>query len=359
MGDPDSKPENISQAKKAHILVVRLSALGDVAILVPVLRVLTATYPELKITVLTRGFFAPIFDDIPNVEIYAADTTGVHSGIPGLYRLAKELRKFNFDAVADLHDVLRSNILNFFFKLDRVPFKQIDKGRAEKKGITAENNKILKPLKTSHQRYADVFADLGFPIDLKDHKFPEKQELSSGVVKLVGKKDTKWLGIAPFAQHKSKVYPIDLMEEVINGLKKNENLQIFLFGGGRSETEKLEALEKKFNNIISLAGKLQFKEELALIPHLDAMLSMDSANAHLAGMLGVPVISLWGVTHPYAGFTAFGQPLKNCMLSDLEKYPKIPTSIYGNKVPAGYEDVMRTIKPEAVIKKVEEALKCR
>lgn len=357
MEDLDSKGGNKLQGKKVHILVIRLSALGDVAMLVPVLRVLTATYPNVKITVLTRGFFAPMFENIPNVEVYKADTSGVHSGFFGLVKLAKELRNLKIDAVADLHDVLRSNLLRAFFFWYGIPVKQNDKGRAEKKALTAENNKILKPLKSSYQRYADVFTDLGFPLDLNNHNFPEKQELSSGVVELVGKKKEKWLGIAPFAQHYSKVYPVDLMEEVINRLTKNGNVQIFLFGGGRSETEKLEALQKKFDDVISLAGKLKFKEELALISNLDVMLSMDSGNAHLAGMLEVPVISLWGVTHPYAGFAAFGQPLENCLLPDLEKYPKIPTSIYGNKVPAGYEDVMRTIPPEKVVEKVQEVLK--
>lgn len=356
MGDLDSKVEN-NGLGKTHILVIRLSALGDVAMLVPVLRVLTAEYPEVNITVLTRGFFAPMFENIPNVHVYPADTSGVHSGFIGLYKLAKELRKLKIDAVADLHDVLRSNVLRAYFSLYGIPVKQIDKGRAEKKALTAENNKILKPLKSSPQRYADVFTDLGFPIDLDQHEFTEKQELSPGVVELVGEKHKKWLGIAPFAQHNSKVYPVDLMEEVIGRLTKNGNVQIFLFGGGKAETEKLEALEKKSGQVISLAGKLKFKEELALISNLDAMLSMDSGNAHLAGMLKVPVISLWGVTHPYAGFMAFGQPLENCLLPDLEKFPKIPTSIYGNKIPKGYEDVMRTIPPEKVTEKVQEVLK--
>jgi len=84
---------------------------------------------------------------------------------------------------------------------------------------------------------------------------------------------------------------------------------------------------------------------------LDVMLSMDSGNGHLAAMYGVPVVSLWGVTHPYAGFAPFKQET-HCILSDREEYPAIPTSIYGNKVPEGYEEVMRTITPQMVIEKL-------
>ncbi len=357
---------NISQASKgksnlaysngAHILVIRLSALGDVAMLAPVLRVATSTYPNLKITLLTRSFFAPIFKDLNNVTVYEADINGVHSGVFGLSRLAKDLRDLGVDAVADMHDVLRSNVLKSVFYFYGIPVKQIDKGRAEKKGLTAANNKVFKQLKATHERYADVFAELGYPIDLSSHKFPEKQKISPNTREITGKNPLKWIGIAPFAQHDSKVYPVDLMEEVLLELNKSGKVQILLFGGGKKEVTLLGNIADRYDHVVSLAGKLKFEEELALISNLDAMLSMDSGNAHLAAMYGIPVITLWGVTHPFAGFKPFGQPEENCLLPDLEKYPQIPTSIYGNKVPDNYEDVMRTIAPEVVISKIKTVL---
>ncbi len=339
-----------------HILVIRLSALGDVAMLEPVLRVATNTYPNLKITLLTRAFFAPIFKDLDNVTVYDADINGVHSGVFGLSRLARDLRDLGIDAVADMHDVLRSNVLKSVFYFYDIPVKQIDKGRSEKNALTASNNKIFKQLKFTHERYADVFAELGYPIDLSLHKFPEKQRISANTREITGKNPLKWIGVAPFAQHNSKVYPLDLMEEVLSQLDRTGKIQILLFGGGKKEAEMLEKLAEQYEHVISLAGKLKFDEELALISNLDAMLSMDSGNAHLAAMYGIPVITLWGVTHPYAGFKPFEQPIENCLLPDLNKYPQIPTSIYGNKVPDGYEDVMRTIAPEKVISKINSVL---
>jgi ADP-heptose:LPS heptosyltransferase len=347
---------NLRKSQGEHILVIRLSALGDVAMLAPVLRVVTSTYPNLKITLLTRAFFAPIFKDLDNVTVYDADINGVHSGVFGLSRLAKDLRDLGVDAVADMHDVLRSNVLKSVFYFYGIPVKQIDKGRAEKKELTAANNKIFKQLKATHERYADVFAELGYPIDLSLHKFPEKQKISPNTREITGKNPLKWIGVAPFAQHDSKVYPIDLMEEVLSQLDKTGKIQILLFGGGKIEAEMLEKLAEKYEHVFSLAGKLKFDEELALISNLDAMLSMDSGNAHLAAMYGIPVITLWGVTHPYAGFKPFGQPLENSLLPDLDKFPQIPTSIYGNKVPDGYEDVMRTISPDTVVSKINSIL---
>ena len=170
----------------SHILVIRLSAMGDVAITVPVLRVLTATYPNLKITILTRGFFEPMFKGIPRVSVYKADIKGVHSGVVGLCRLAKDLRDIGIDKVADLHDVLRSNVLKSVFYMFGIPVKQIDKGRNEKKALTRENNKVFKQLKPTIQRYADVFEALGYPLDLSAHQFPQKEKLSEKIRDLVG-----------------------------------------------------------------------------------------------------------------------------------------------------------------------------
>ena len=274
----------------------------------------------------------------------------------GLGTLARELRDEEIDVVADLHDVIRTNVLRSLFYFYGIPFKQINKGRSEKKSLTRENNKEFRPLKSTHQRYADVFSELGYPIDLSEYKIPPRRDLLPKVYEVIGKQSQKWLGVAPFAQHDSKCYPADLMEKVLSELNSRDNIKMIMFGGGDTEKEKLEEWESKFENCVSVVGKLRFAEELSLISNLDAMLSMDSGNAHLAANFGIPVITIWGVTHPYTGFKPFNQPLENCLLPDLDKYPKIPTSVYGNKVPEGYEDVMRSIPPEKVIEKVLEKL---
>ncbi|TRO67578.1 glycosyltransferase family 9 protein [Christiangramia sabulilitoris] len=330
--------------------------MGDIAMIVPVLSVLVKKYPELTITVLTRNFFAPLFSHLSNVRIYEADLTGVHEGVLGLGTLARELREEEIDAVADLHDVLRTNVLRSLFYFYGIPFEQIDKGRSQKKALTRENNKEFRQLKSTHQRYADVFEKLGYPIDLSEYTPPARRELLPSVYEIIGKQSLKWLGVAPFAQHQSKCYPKDLMEKVLSQLSDLATIRIIMFGGGDSEKEQLEEWEEKFENCISVVKKLRFAEELSLISNLDAMVSMDSGNAHLAAIFGIPVISLWGVTHPYAGFRAFNQPMENCILPDLDKYPKIPTSVYGDKVPEGYEDVMRSIPPENVIAKILDNL---
>lgn len=336
--------------KTTHILVIRLSAMGDVAMTVPVLRAFTEQYPDVKLTVLSRAFFEPFFREIPNVNVYHAEVKGKHKTVFGLYQLSKELKKLKIYAVADLHNVLRSKILKCFFS--GIKFAQINKGRVEKKALIT--GKKFEQLKTTHQRYADVFETLGFPILLDSPSFPPKAILNQKLLEIIGLTDKKRIAIAPFAAHESKMYPLHLMEQVIESLSKNH--QILLFGGGKKEADILSEMEVKYDNVINLATKLTLDEELDVISNCDLMLSMDSGNAHIAAMLGIKVVTLWGVTHPYAGFYPFHQDPSNALLSDRTLYPKIPTSVYGNKFPEDYKNVMSTITPQSVIDKIESLL---
>lgn len=343
-------------SKPKHILVIRMSAMGDVAMVVPVLRVLTQTYPDLKVTVVSRKFFKPLFSDISNVDFLEADVYGKHKGIMGLRRLAKEAHALGVDAVADLHNVLRSKIVSKFLKLKGIKVATQDKGRKEKKALVAAKNKKFMPLKTTHQRYADVFSRLGYPIDLNTHEAPERKQLAPKVTGMMGVEHRKFIGIAPFAAHEGKEYPLLSIKKLIAILDATNTYRIFLFGGGKSEEAKLNTLGKSFKNVINIAGKLTFEEELALISNLDLMVSMDSGNGHLAAMYGIPVLTLWGVTHPYAGFAPFNQPEAQQLTADRKKYPLIPTSIYGNKYPKGYEKAMETITPEMVMARISEII---
>lgn len=337
--------------KLKHILVIRFSAMGDVAMTVPVLRAFSNQYPEVKLTVLTKPFFKPFFKSIPNIEVIAADIKGKHKGVLGLYKLSKELKSLDVNAVADLHNVLRSKVLKLF--IFGKPVVQIDKGRQEKKALVG--GQTFEQLKTTHQRYADVFKTLGFPLDLSQPVFPKKQNLKEAFIKIIGKDLKPWVGIAPFAAFEGKMYPLDLMITVIEALSKEH--KVLLFGASNEERKLLEDIANQFDNVINLAGQFSLNEELDIMSNLDIMLAMDSGNAHMAAMLGVKVITIWGVTHPYVGFLPFNHTMDSAILADRKQYPKIPTSIYGNKLPEGYEKAMRSIVPEEIVSKLKTALK--
>ena len=339
--------------KIKHIAVIRLSAMGDVAMAVPVIRAFSQQHPNIKITIVSRPFFKPFFDGIPNLDFFVVDVKNRHKGFIGLLKLYSDLKKLDVDAIADLHNVLRSKIIRTLFVLSGKKTAFTDKGRTGKKELTRAKNKIFKPLQSMFDRHVETFGKLGFLIDLSQSKFPSKAVLTEDVLQISKEKlNNYWIGIAPFAQYESKVYPLDLMQKVIDELALNSNNKIFLFGGGNKEIEILNQFSKGKENTIVVAGKLNLQRELQLISNLDVMLSMDSGNAHIAAMLGIKVITLWGATHPFAGFAPFNQPLENYLVSDRNQFPLLPTSVYGNKIVEGYQDAMRTISPESVVEKI-------
>ena len=337
--------------------------MGDVAMTVPLIRALVNQNPAVKITVVSRPFFKPFFDGINNVSFFAVDLKKRHKGFFGLIRLFFDIKKLNIDALADLHNVLRSKIIRILFALSGKKVAFTDKGRTEKNQLTRAKNKVFKPLKSMFERHVDTFSKLGFFVDLSKPSFPEKTVLSTEIKSIINFNTTENLiGIAPFAQYQSKVYPIDLMQKVIDDLARSQSFgmtknKVLLFGGGTEEIAILNRLANNKKNIIVVAGKLSLTHELHLISNLNVMLSMDSGNAHLAAMLGVHVITLWGATHPFAGFAPFNQPLENCLVADRNQFPLLPTSVYGNKNVAGYEGAMRTILPDKVVEKINLALK--
>lgn len=341
----------------ARILVLRFSALGDVAMTVPVIHSLATQYPQHEIIILSRGMMQPLFQRLPaNVRFVAADLSGRHKGIAGLNQLYATLKELEIDAVADLHRVLRSRYLSFRFQLSGTAVAAICKGRAGKRQLTRRQHKVLEEQKSSFQRYADVFAALGYPVSLQFTSLYGAQRGDfaeiAGVVEPKG--TDKWIGIAPFAKHAGKIYPMELQEQVVAHFAANSMVKVFLFGGGKEEQEVFDRWTKKYPSVTSLVGKLNLSTELHLMSYLDVMLSMDSANMHLASLVGIPVVSIWGATHPYAGFMGWKQQSDHALQLDLSCRP---CSVYGQK-PCFRGDYacLKQITPQQVIEKIERII---
>lgn len=346
----DKLPFKKRESYVTRMLIMRFSAMGDVAMTIPVIHSLASQHKELRITVVTRNRFVPMFQWMPaNVEVKGVNLEA-YDGMSGLTKLFNDLSNSNFDVVADLHDVIRTKYLRTCFRMKGAKVAVIDKGRKEKKnlrgkGATAES---LKPMA---ERYADVFRSLGYSVDIDFKKaFNPLTENFQEVRKVVGKKGDgeKWIGIAPFAAHKQKVYPLDKMQTVVNMLVKKD-YKVFLFGAGKEEREVLEAWEG--NGVTSVCGKLgSLYNELLLMSQLDVMISMDSANMHLASLVGTPVVSVWGATHPKAGFLGYGQDEDGIVQVDMDCRP---CSIYGNKdCKFGDLRCLNSIKPESIVRAV-------
>lgn len=344
-----------------HILVIRFSSLGDVAMTVPVVYSLAKQYPEVRITVLSRPFARALFEDLaPNVSFMEADVKGEYHGLRGLNTLYRRLVAKQFSHVADLHSVLRSEYLRLRFNIGRFHVEHLKKHRKQRRQLVSYRKKVKEPLPTSFENYFDVFRRLGFPIDKPAFTsiFPPEGGNLNLLPAAIGQKRAweQWIGIAPFAAHTGKIYPLEKTEQVIAILaEKYPKARFFIFGRGAEEETFISQWCKKWPCCTSVPQNTEaMHQELILMSHLDVMLSMDSANMHLASLTATPVVSVWGATHPYAGFMGWKQSHDNAIGLNMDCRP---CSVYGKKqCKKGNYPCLYGIAPQTVADKIASLL---
>ena len=300
--------------------------MGDVAMTAPVLQQFLQQNTNVNITVLTDDFLKPLFEGLERTNVLGVDKKQAHKGLTGILKIHKALKVYKIDAVADLHNVLRSKILRSLFFISGKKIASINKARSKKKELTKKNNKTLHQLKTGFERYADVFRNLGFTLtlDIKKQVY-SKRPMPAAIASIINA-TKKLVIVAPFAQHQPKIYPPNKMRHVLATIASNPNIQVLLLGG-KADKPVLDEWLHQLPNAINIAGVLPFTDELALLSNADAVISMDSANAHLASLFSVPVITIYGATHPYLGFYPWAQSPENAVQIEL---PCRPCSVYGN-----------------------------
>ncbi len=346
-----------------NVLITRFSAFGDVAMTIPVVYSVCRAYPKVNFILATRPSMTAMFVNPPaNLNVVGIDLKEKYKGIAGLSRLSRDLCSlYSVDAFADLHNVLRTKVLSVFMRMRKIATASLVKPRAKRKELTRKHNKILLPLVPQSARYLEVFARLGLPAALSfTSLYAGKASAATSDFAKITKpkpKGIKWIGIAPFAAHKGKIYPIHLMRQVVEKLPETlgPDIKVYLLGGGGKEQEILEQWEAQIPFVQSLAGKRYgFAAELALFNHLDAMIAMDSANMHLAAIAGTPTISIWGATHPYCGFKAWKQNEESTIQLPLSCRP---CSVYGEK-PCFRGDYLclSAIRPDTIIAKITQTL---
>lgn len=347
-----------------RILVLRFSAMGDVALLVPVIRSLVHSQANVEVTVVTRPRFAPFFYDIERVSVFPADVDNTYNGIFGMRELFRDLiRKASYDIVIDVHDHLRTKILRTFFKLFFTDVVVFRKGRKEKKAFTRKDNKTVTPLPHTVERYREAFSRAGFSFPLlPSPHFQINQRLEQVAAEWietnVPPRNELWIGLAPFAMHATKMWPLENYPFLIERILEKTPAKFFLFGGGAKEIKFFESLKKRFPGACAItAGQLKIRQEIALMKHLDLMVCVDSSNMHLAALAGTPVFSLWGGTHPDVGFAPFGNDNTILQVS-REELPCRPCSVFGRETcyVGGFPCLTR-LTPELVAGKVLAKLK--
>ena len=343
-----------------HLLVMRTSAMGDVAMLPHALRALTAAYPDLRVTVATQAMFRPFFAGL-DVGFLDVDVKGAHHSLAGMWRLAAQARRLGVDAVADVHDVLRSKAFRLAMRLHGVPAAHIDKGRAGKRAFIRCGGRGMEGvepfLKECRSREKSLFllVKTSNPSSGElQNRDMEGKPLYARMAEMVAKwgegLDTP-CGYNQIGAVVGATYPEEQSRELVRMLSERYG-RVFIHGGGGAEQAFAEEMERTYPNVTALYGKVRFAGEMDLIANLDCVVTMDSLVMHLASLVATPVVSVWGATHPGLGFLGYGVSPGNVLQADMACRP---CSVFGNK-PCRYGDYrcLKAVTPEMAARRVAE-----
>lgn len=323
--------------------------------LLPILYAVARANSEHEFTLLTQPNLANLLLSPPNnLEAMVIDTKGEERHVWGLMRYGERLWREGFDMYLDLHDVLRTTFFRAVLRLGGAKCISLKKPReARRRLLRPEGCKDLSPIVPMTELYGAVFREAGLrfegeiaPLDVA--RIQPSSHLPKDYPEAFASEPI--LGLAPFASTESKTYDLEQMEEVVRMLSERGQ-RVYLFGGGRKECEVLDAWASRYPRVRSLAGKLDLADELALLSRLSLMVSMDSANMHLASLVGRPVLSVWCATHPSAGFLGLGQNLDMCLQD--EELGCRPCSIFGRVKSCIKGDMpcRRSIRPELIVER--------
>ena len=338
-----------------NVLVMRLSVLGNVAMTIPVLYPVCKANPDTRFIMLTKMWPATMFHDRPaNLKVVDFDVKGNHSGLFGLLKLSAQLYKlYDIDAVADLHNVSGTWVIDAYMKLRGAKIARLDREKPKRRALTT--HKSNEPLTPIHERYRNVFRQLGFEApDTFTHLYDGRDWPVSPIV-MEKKEGQRWIAISPFSSHENKTYPLEKMEQVIAELTKHENYWVFLMGGGKAEKIALRAIARKYKNVVSMAEiKHKFIDEYALFAKCDLMLTMESANMHLASLVDLQAMTIWGPTSPACGYLGYNQIVEDDIQLDMDCRP---CSITGDKQ-CKFKDYrcLKNIDPMDIARRVVEAV---
>lgn len=325
------------------LLVIRLSALGDVAMVIPVVGSLARTYPDRQIKVLTLSRFTSLFDHLPrNVQVLSVKRNEIKT-LYGMVRLLRLIDREDIGMVADMHNVLRSWMIDFYCMLQGKRVSVLNKGRFDRFCLLRLHRR--SPQKPYIKRYEQVFQRLGFQFTLSfRYAIPNASDF-------VNRKDGQVIvGIAPFARYANKTYPLVQMETVVRLLSERKNFRVLLFSGAGKEKQTVRYWADKYNHVEAIGEKYRLDEEVAIMSQLNLMITMDSANMHLASLCGTRVISIWGATSPLCGFIGWNQREGDAVVSGCDCQP---CTIAGGKT-CRYGDFhcLTAISPQAIVEKV-------
>lgn len=337
------------------VLVIRLGSIGDIVLTTPVLRALKGGFPKAKICTIVKGEYVQILEGNPHVdEIITVDTRGEHKGFWRLVRLAKALRREGFDLVVDLHANLRSLLISSLVGGRR-------KIRYRKRWLQRRAMVYLKGFPVKSRHTVDLYLETLRPLGIEAiHRLPEVSladedfRFAQGLLNAEGAKGGELLiGINPGAKWPTKRWTAEGFSALGDLLIEKYGARVIVFRDGTNSRFVAQVLSGMAHRPITPPERLSLGQLTALIGNCRLLVTNDSGPMHLAVGRGVPVVAMFGPTHPKLGFFPLGE--RDIVLS--KELNCSPCSLHGRrKCHKGVRECMELITVDEVISAVDGIL---
>ncbi len=331
------------------ILVIRFSSLGDIALMLPMLRELRRGYPGGEIHLATKSQYSGLFEGNLDIDFMHSlpDNTLASS-----LKLFRDLVKIDFDMVIDAHGVLRSVLISTFLSAGKKV--RIDKEQLKKTLLIKGSVNYYKDIHTQAERYLDLAARSGVALSGERRliDIPRAADIRAGALLAeAGIEDIPLVAFAPGARWPAKQWPGEYFSDLVSALAARG------FGcvmtGSAGEKDLCETIKGRSARTLNAAGMLSVMESAALLGKCRLLVTNDSAPLHLAESAGTPVVAFFGPTVREFGFFP-GLPESRVLERDLACRP---CSRNGSKeCRFGTRECLVSITPETALEAVLEIL---
>ena len=334
------------------ICIIRLSSIGDITHMIPVIKTLQIHSPMTNITWIIGKTEYHLVKNIKNIEFIVINKKNF---IKTILILLKLRRGKYFDVLLHLQVSLRSNLMTLFIRAKR----KIGFDKNKKKNF--HNLFINESIDSSGKKHVlEIFFYFLSKIGLREKEYGKDINIEDSKISTLPSKE-KYIVFNPFTSSRKfnyREWDINNYKIIIDYLAKNYGISSVIIGGNsKYELEKSISFNE-INNVTNMVGKTSLQDVYNLIKSSELYIGPDSGTLHIASMLLKPVIGLYATSNPLRTGPYYG------MQYTINKYPQAlmvfnkkteDTAKWGERV--RNKNAMSLIKTQDVISSIDRILK--
>ena len=294
----------IKQIKPEHIqrlLIRSTNWIGDAVMTTPAVRAIRKRFPNTHISLLAKPWVVPVFKDSEHIDqLLIYDDEGRHKGILGKFRLARDLKKYHFDAAILLQNAFEAAFITFLAGIPlRIGYNTDARQMLLTHSITCSNN-----IKKEHQTqyYLNILKGIAIEAESRDlylrlsqnDRFRAEQILHGYDISM----DDTVVGINPGATYgPAKQWPYDRFARLADRIQSFTESRVIIFGGPNDKKLGERISKRMLRPPVDLSGKTSLGEAMALIEKCALFITNDSGLMHVAAALNVPLVAIFGSTN--------------------------------------------------------------